>query len=856
MKAMEEYVKRYLDWGLCIIPVPYGHKEPIIQWGRYQTEKPTAEELEKWFSTGQNNVAIVCGAVSDNFYPLDFDSEESFSKFFPNQEKILKGTPVVKTRRGYHVWFKSQKPLGLSKRKIEELNLEVLGEGHFIMAPPSLHPQGSTYEFLNPEVGQIACLEDYVDDLSNRITELLGRPYRLDVYTKKSTENRAILDLGPAYHGPNPKCIERLFAVREGQRNEAGIRIASFLLITRKLSTQDAWKRFKKWNEKNEPLLEDRELRAILDSAMKGNYVYGCDDPLKQELCTEPQNCPLAKYQIPPEVEEEVARILECDQPLLEIKKHLDNLIAGEDYNKQLLFILLLSGKSQDASMKQMILISGDPGVGKTRLMMVSDLFLTKTVGRFTEHGLDYSDLEGYEVLRLQEIAQADEEKQGVATVKFLSPDDKGFIVEYTVRDPETGEFTTRQKRVPPITFLSSTTRIEVDPQFERRCWLIFPDDSLEQTLKIRDWIADMELQKNEVLLGLRKWTDFDYSKMVLSELTRRIVPASVLIPFPQTLMDVFRPELLRVRGDYQKIITLTKLYCMLNQKTLPAIPTTNSQGFLATPRAFIDLLQIAEEPLVYMTSDLKKRTAKLLVWFEDIGVTEPESVIGDEERDKLILASGKSDATIRRLLNSLQQSGFLSGTDKRPKTWKLLYSLEAIRQKMSAISCELKTHDNLMVNASKEAREWLKRTLCKMGLEGYIQKVDWDVILERYPLPPVLHNNDLEYNQPSSTEIDPNHCANEKCTIIQPTLEKASTTPATSLLNSVYEVNDSSTRSLSISETVEQLYHLLPKRFIESDFVEHAVKLGLTETNAGDLFNHLQGSKIFRDGEGLWQWL
>jgi len=73
-------------------------------------------------------------------------------------------------------------------------------------------------------------------------------------------------------------------------------------------------------------------------------------------------------------------------------------------------------------------------------------------------------------------------------------------------------------------------------------------------------------------------------------------------------LMDVFRPELLRVRGDYQKIITLTKLYCMLNQKTLPAIPTTNSQGFLATPRAFVDLLQIAEEPLIYMTSDYLRR--------------------------------------------------------------------------------------------------------------------------------------------------------------------------------------------------------------------------------------------------------
>ena len=55
---------------------------------------------------------------------------------------------------------------------------------------------------------------------------------------------------------------------------------------------------------------------------------------------------------------------------------------------------------------------------------------------------------------------------------------------------------------------------------------------------------------------------------------------------------------------------------------------------------------------------------------------------------------------------------------------------------------------------------------------------------------------------------------------------------------------------------SMEWIRYLLPKRFMESDFVEHAVKLGLSEIVAGDLFNHLQGGKIFRDGEGFWQWL
>jgi hypothetical protein len=174
----------------------------------------------------------------------------------------------------------------------------------------------------------------------------------------------------------------------------------------------------------------------------------------------------------------------------------------------------------------------------------------------------------------------------------------------------------------------------------------------------------------------------------------------------------------------------------------------------------------------------------------------------------------------------------------------------------MRAISGILETPDNFMINSSKEACKWLETTSCKTGLEGYVQQAEWERILERYPLPSILHDSDLEQKQPSSQELDANYRANEKYPIVQPTLEKASTTPITSLLSSVYEVNGSSTHSVSVAETVEELRYSLPKRFIESDFVEHALKLGLSEHEAGDLFNHLQGNKIFRDGEGFWQWL
>lgn len=176
------------------------------------------------------------------------------------------------------------------------------------------------------------------------------------------------------------------------------------------------------------------------------------------------------------------------DNMLEALKLHLDNVLVGEDENKIAVFCLLCGGKfkSIDPRMVQMILLKGTEGAGKSTFMMaVSEGFRVKDVGRFTSHALDYTNLEGYEILRLKEIGVMDQESQGTATIKFLSADDKGYTVEVTVRDKDTGELTTKQYRIPPITVISSTTRIELDPQFQRRCWIFNVNEGPEQTERV-----------------------------------------------------------------------------------------------------------------------------------------------------------------------------------------------------------------------------------------------------------------------------------------------------------------------------------------------------------------------------------
>jgi len=413
-----------------------------------------------------------------------------------------------------------------------------------------------------------------------------------------------------------------------------------------------------------------------------------------------------------PDVEKEVERIFSSEDPLSEIKKHLDNLIAGEDYNKLTIFLLLLSGKLKDPSLKQMILLKGESGGGKSKLMEIADLYKTKKVGRFTEHAVDYAELRGYEVLKLKEIGLMDEEKQGVSTLKFLSADDEGYTVEYTTRDPETNELVTKTKRIPPITVISSTTRVSIDPQFTRRNWIISPDESEAQTLRVARWIERYERERAEVLLGLRKETSYEFSQKVLRTFLSRLEDYQVIIPFPRAINEILEPSSLRVRGDYKKLLALVKFYVILLQNKLPKIQTEKSKVLIATPDAAIKAINVALEPLTMMTAELDRRTEETLRILMDLKKTRKGDEIIKEDKDEIARRRGVSPKTVHRYLNELENSGYLgsrgTGTKRDPKTWYLIYDIDVIKRKLSKITDVLESPTILYNKMVKEAQEWL----------------------------------------------------------------------------------------------------------------------------------------------------
>lgn len=154
----------YQKWGLCMIPLRFKEKTPALpSWQRYQKVKPESGELFEWFgSDTPKNVGIVCGKVSSNLVVLDCDTEDAWADIirYCNDHGIdLYQTPQVKTARGFHIWIRLRNPP--PSRRIAGLDIQ--SEGKYVVAPPSIHPTGVRYKFLNPDVSEILEFDSLAD---------------------------------------------------------------------------------------------------------------------------------------------------------------------------------------------------------------------------------------------------------------------------------------------------------------------------------------------------------------------------------------------------------------------------------------------------------------------------------------------------------------------------------------------------------------------------------------------------------------------------------------------------------------------------------------------------------------------
>ena len=139
--------RRQHQLGRSIIPVGK-NKKPLVDWKKYQTEKPTAEQIEEWFSKPGVNIGLITGEIS-GIGVVDIDVDKLTGKFSAEAEELIKKLPPTLTSitggGGRHYFYRLTKPLksynGIMK------GVDIKADGGYVMLPPSVHESGREYKY-------------------------------------------------------------------------------------------------------------------------------------------------------------------------------------------------------------------------------------------------------------------------------------------------------------------------------------------------------------------------------------------------------------------------------------------------------------------------------------------------------------------------------------------------------------------------------------------------------------------------------------------------------------------------------------------------------------------------------------
>ncbi len=143
--VVETAIYYLTQFMLSVITIKPMAKSPDMGgWKTYQTIPMTLEECKKRFHS-KSNIGIVCGKVS-GVIVLDLDKKELLEQLFPDG---LPQTPIVETANGYHLYFKYEEGISNYHNFSGIIGLDVKSDGGYVVAPPSVHPTGFIYAWLD-----------------------------------------------------------------------------------------------------------------------------------------------------------------------------------------------------------------------------------------------------------------------------------------------------------------------------------------------------------------------------------------------------------------------------------------------------------------------------------------------------------------------------------------------------------------------------------------------------------------------------------------------------------------------------------------------------------------------------------
>lgn len=272
MEQLVDYAIKYAKLGLAVFPLKENNKAPLTANGFKDATKDIGVIKNWWKQHPKANIGIATGLVSGiAVIDLDEDSERGISGYETMNDWMIKEGCVfpdtwqsITGRGGYHIIFKTNKPI---KSRIGVMDgIDIRADGGYIVAPPSIHPNGTQYEWeYAPDETELCAISDDEDV-----------EYFFNVINLKGAESKTL---------EVPEKIEK------GGRNDMLYRLACSLQA-KGFSDTAIKEAIKAENElKCVPPLPAREINTLVNSALtkeKGTAVKN-DKPTNEKPLNKPE---------------------------------------------------------------------------------------------------------------------------------------------------------------------------------------------------------------------------------------------------------------------------------------------------------------------------------------------------------------------------------------------------------------------------------------------------------------------------------------------------------------------------------------------------------------------------------------
>lgn len=172
---------RYAGMGLAVFPLGFKKKTPATPDG-FKSATTDKEHIKNWWGKSpgdKNNIGIATGKISGGLVVIDIDKGEkkgkngleTFSEWLDRYGAFPRTATVITGGGGMHYLFRSDKP---EKSRIGLYpGIDVRAEGGYIVAPPSIHPNGNTYKWSeDPIIYGFAEIDEIVNAFLHPLEDL------------------------------------------------------------------------------------------------------------------------------------------------------------------------------------------------------------------------------------------------------------------------------------------------------------------------------------------------------------------------------------------------------------------------------------------------------------------------------------------------------------------------------------------------------------------------------------------------------------------------------------------------------------------------------------------------------------